>query len=328
MTVLPSPTEIRAAAERIAGSVVRTALTRSPFLSAIAGGEVWLKRECEQHTGSFKIRGASNVLAQFTTEERAAGVVTSSAGNHGLGISSAARALGIAATIYVPASAPRIKRERIASGGATVDSASRSYDDAEATARAAARGSGAIYVSPCTGRQLLAGQGTVALEILGQLAEHGATLGTLMVCVGGGGLAGGVAGLLRAESPSTRIIGAQSELTNAMSLALASGEATDIPDLPTLADGLAGLVDDEMLAQGQAALDDIVTVSEDDIARAIQALWTHEGLKVEGGGAVGTAALMTGRVRPTAFPVVVIVSGSNIDEARHQTIVAGNFHAR
>ncbi|MCX5763626.1 MAG: pyridoxal-phosphate dependent enzyme [Gemmatimonadetes bacterium] len=328
MTVLPSPTEIRAAAERIAGSVVRTALTRSPFLSAIAGGEVWLKRECEQHTGSFKIRGASNVLAQFTTEERAAGVVTSSAGNHGLGISSAARALGIAATIYVPASAPRIKRERIASGGATVDSASRSYDDAEATARAAARGSGAIYVSPCTGRQLLAGQGTVALEILGQLAEHGATLGTLMVCVGGGGLAGGVAGLLRAESPSTRIIGAQSELTNAMSLALASGEATDIPDLPTLADGLAGLVDDEMLAQGQAALDDIVTVSEDDIARAIQALWTHEGLKVEGGGAVGTAALMTGRVRPTAFPVVVIVSGSNIDEARHQTIVAGNFPAR
>lgn len=307
---------------------MRTALTRSPFLSAIAGGEVWLKRECEQHTGSFKIRGASNVLAQFTTEERAAGVVTSSAGNHGLGISSAARALGIAATIYVPASAPRIKRERIASGGATVDSASRSYDDAEATARAAARGSGAIYVSPCTGRQLLAGQGTVALEILGQLAEHGATLGTLMVCVGGGGLAGGVAGLLRAESPSTRIIGAQSELTNAMSLALASGEATDIPDLPTLADGLAGLVDDEMLAQGQAALDDIVTVSEDDIARAIQALWTHEGLKVEGGGAVGTAALMTGRVRPTAFPVVVIVSGSNIDEARHQTIVAGNFPAR
>jgi threonine dehydratase len=255
-------------------------------------------------------------------------VVTSSAGNHGLGISSAARALGIAATIYVPASAPRIKRERIASCGATVNSASRSYDDAEATARAAARGSGAIYVSPCTGRQLLAGQGTVALEIVEQLAKHGATLGTLMVCVGGGGLAGGVAGLLRAESPSTRIIGAQSELTNAMSLALASGEATDIPDLPTLADGLAGLVDDEMLAQGQAALDDIVTVSEDDIARAIQALWTHEGLKVEGGGAVGTAALMTGRVRPTAFPVVVIVSGSNIDEARHQTIVAGNFPAR
>ena len=307
---------------------MRTALTRSPFLSAIAGGEVWLKRECEQHTGSFKIRGASNVLAQFTVEERAAGVVTSSAGNHGLGIASAAKAFGIAATIYVPASAPRIKRERIASCGATVDSASRSYDDAEVNARATVRGSGAIYVSPCTGRQLLAGQGTVALEIVEQLAEQGATLGTLMVCVGGGGLAGGVAGLLRAEWPSTRIIGAQSELTNAMALALASGEATDIPDLPTLADGLAGLVDDEMLAQGQAALDDIVTVSEDDIARAIQALWTHEGLTVEGGGAVGTAALMTGRVRPTAFPVVVIVSGSNIDEARHQAIVAGDLQAR
>ncbi len=328
MTSLPSPAEIRAAAARIDGFVVQTALTRSEYLSSVAGGDVYLKRECEQHTGSFKLRGATNVLAQLTAEERAAGVVASSAGNHGLGIASAAHALGIAATIYVPASAPRIKRDKIAALGASVHASARTYDEAESYARVAALDSGARFVSPCTGRELLAGQGTVALEIVEQLAEQGATLGTLMVCVGGGGLAGGVAGLLRAESPSTRIIGAQSELTNAMSLALASGEATDIPDLPTLADGLAGLVDDEMLAQGQAALDDIVTVSEDDIARAIQALWTHEGLTVEGGGAVGTAALMTGRVRPTAFPVVVIVSGSNIDAARHQAIVAGNFPAR
>ncbi len=322
MTSLPSPPDIRAAAARIAGAITRTPLTRSECLSTIVGGDVWLKRECEQHTGSFKLRGATNVLAQFTAAEREAGVVTSSAGNHGLGVAAAARALGIAATVFVPASAPRIKREKIAALGATVNASSRNYDDAESVARVFALDRGARYVSPCTGYDLLAGQGTVALEIVEQLAERGETPGTVLVCVGGGGLAGGVGGLLRAEFPDTRIIGAQSELTNAMALAMASGDATDIPDLPTLADGLAGLVDDEMLAQGQAALDEVVTVSERDIARAIHALWTHEGLKVEGAGAVGAAALMTGRVKPTAFPVVVILSGSNIDEARHAAIIA------
>ena len=284
---------------------------------------MWLKRECEQRTGSFKIRGATNVLAQLTEQERAAGVVASSAGNHGLGIAAASRTLGIPATIFLPTSAPRIKREKIVALGASVHASSRSYDEAESNARVAAVDSGARFVSPCTGRELLAGQGTVALEILDQLAEQQTALGTLLVCVGGGGLAGGVAGMIRAESPDTRIMGAQSERTNAMSLALASGEPTDIPDLPTLADGLAGLVDEEMLAQGQAALDEIVTVSEEEIAHAIHALWTHEGLRVEGAGAVGAAALLSGRVRPTAFPVVVIVSGSNIDDARHQEILDG-----
>lgn len=321
MTFLPSPSEIRAAAARIDGSALRTPLTRSECLSSIAGGEVWIKRECDQHTGSFKIRGAKNVLAQFTPEERTAGVVTSSAGNHGLGIAAAAKGLGIPATIFVPASAPRIKREKIAALGATVNASARSYDEAESVARVFALDRGARFVSPCTGRELLAGQGTVALEVVEQLADAGRTLGTMVICVGGGGLAGGVGGFLRAESPATRIIGAQSELTNAMALALASGEPTDIPDLPTLADGLAGLVDEEMLAQGQAALDEIVTVREADIARAIAGLWTHEGLKVEGAGAVGAAALMSGRLRPTAFPVVIVVSGSNIDGARHQEIV-------
>ena len=163
----------------------------------------------------------------------------------------------------------------------------------------------------------MAGQGTVALEMLADLP----TMRTVIVGVGGGGLAGGIGGWLRAESPNVSIIGAQSERTNAMALALAAGYPTDILDLPTLADGLAGLVDKEMLAQGQAALDSIVTVSEAAIADAIAYLWFEEGFKVEGAGAVTVAALLSGVIAAPNFPVAVIVSGRNIDPSVHTKIL-------
>jgi threonine dehydratase len=174
-------------------------------------------------------------------------------------------------------------------------------------------------VSPCAGRQLLAGQGTVGLEILEALP----TLRTIIVPVGGAGLVGGIAGLLRVEAPAVRIVGAQSERTNAMTIAMKSGEPTDIPDLPTLADGLSGQADAEMLAQAKAALDDIVASSEEDVASAIAYLWIEEGFKVEGAGAVGVAALLSGRVESLEFPVVVVVSGGNIDEAKHKAVLEG-----
>ena len=229
----------------------------------------------------------------------------------------AAARLGVPATVFVPASAPAVKREKIAARGATVIATEPSYDAAEAAARAFATATGATFVSPCTGRTLLAGAGTVALEVMTARPD----VATLVVCVGGGGLAGGVGGYLRDAAPAVRIVGAQSVRTNAMSLALASGRATDIPDLPTLADGLAGLVDAEMLAQGQAALDAIVTVEEEEIAEAIRWLHTAHGVRVEGSGAVGVAALRSGRLRPEAFPVAVTVSGANIDAARWAAIV-------
>jgi threonine dehydratase len=309
VSILPSPAEIRAAAARIAPTVQRTPFWRSETLSAFLGGDVWLKLECEQATGSFKIRGATNVLAQLSDSARSRGVVASSAGNHGLGIASAAAALGIPAVVFVPSTAPAVKRDRIAALGATVDASAANYDAAELLARAHAARTGATFVSPCTGRELLAGQGTVALEILEDLPA----LGTIVVAVGGGGLAGGVGGLLRGEAPGVHIIGAQGERTNAMALALRSGMPTDIPDRPTLADGLAGLVDAEMLAQGQAALDEIVTVSEADLASAIAYLWIEEGVKVEGAGAA----------RGLTFPVAVVVSGGNIDPAVLARILAG-----
>ena len=319
-SLLPSPAEIRAAAQRIAGAIVRTPFYRSDTLSEFLGGDTWLKMEGEQNTHSFKIRGATNVLATLTDEQRAHGVVSSSAGNHGLGIAAAAKALGIRATVFVPRTAPAVKRERIAELGATVDASAAKYDDAEAMARAFASKTGAIFVAPDSGRALMAGQGTVALEILEDLPA----LRTIVVPVGGAGLAGGIAGLLRVEAPQVRIVGAQSERTNAMMLAMASGRPTDIPSLPTLADGLAGRADAVMLAQGQAALDAIVASSEEDVASAIAYLWIEEGFRVEGAGACAVAALLSGRVERLEFPVVAVVSGGNIDEARHKAVLDGN----
>ena len=315
--ILPTPNEVREAAARIASVVTHTPLIPSPALSAIAGGEVLLKLECMQVSGSFKIRGALNALLMLTPEQRARGVVASSAGNHGRGIAMAAERLGVVATVFVPSTAPAIKRDGIAAHGATVDSTNANYDAAEAAALRYASSTGATFVGPCTGRTLLAGAGTVALEVLSDLPA----LRTMVVCVGGGGLVGGIGGYLRGVAPAVRILGAQSVRTNAMTLALASGVPADIPDLPTLADGLAGLVDAEMLAQGQAALDAMVTVEEEAIAEAIG--WSHRehGLTVEGAGAVGIAAIRSGRLTLQAFPAVVVVSGANMDAAKWRGVV-------
>ncbi len=317
-SILPDADEIRAAQARIAPHVLRTPLRYDAALSAQLGGEVLLKLECLQHGGSFKLRGALNAVMSLWPSERADGIVASSAGNHGIGVAMAAQRLGIRATIFVPSSAPAVKRDKIAALGAIVDTSQPSYDAAEDAAKAFAMRSGATFVSPCTGRSLLAGAGTVALEIF----EERPDTATLVVCVGGGGLVGGMGGFVRSAAPQVRVLGAQSIKTNAMTLALAAGQAMDIPDEPTLCDGLAGRVDAEMYAQGKAALDAIATVSEDDVADAIRALHRDHGLVVEGSGAVGVAALRTGALTPTAFPTVVTISGANIERARWDALVA------
>jgi threonine dehydratase len=315
--ILPSAREVREAQARIAPYVKRTPLIHSAALSALVGGEVYLKLECHQDGGSFKLRGALNALLSLSPAERAAGVVASSAGNHGIGVAMAAERLGIRATLFVPATAPQVKREKIAARGAIVDASQPNYDAAEDAARAFAARTGATFVSPCTGRTLLAGAGTVALEMFEDLP----TLRTLVVCVGGGGLVGGIGGYVREEAAGARILGAQSIRTNAMALALEQGHAVDIPDLPTLADGLAGRVDEEMYQQGRAALDAIATVTEEAIAEAIRFLHETHELVVEGSGAVGTAALRSGAIKPQAFPVGVTISGANIDTATWQRLV-------
>jgi threonine dehydratase len=316
--ILPTVAEVRKAVRRLRGHIVQTPLIASPLLSKQLGGDVYLKLETAQTGGSFKLRGALNALMTLPATIRKRGVVASSAGNHGLGIAIAAARLGIKATVFVPKNSPAIKRAGIAAFGATVDASQPDYDSAEVAARAFEKETGARFVSPCTGHALLAGVSTIAVECL----EAVPTMRSVVVSVGGGGLAGGLAAYLKPVAPEVLILGAQSEYTNAMALAMVTGRATTIPDLPTLADGLAGAVDAEMVAQGHAALSELVTVPEKGIADTIAWCALEHRLVVEGAGAVGIAALRGGQLKPSAFPLVVIVSGANIDPAKHAAIVS------
>jgi threonine dehydratase len=268
-------------------------------------------------TGSFKVRGAYNALSLLPSEARGVGVVASSAGNHGLGVAYAAKALGIAATLYVPSTAPAVKRDGIAALGTTVDATEPDYDAAMVRAYAHAAETGATFVHPCLGHDLLAGQGTVALEIMEQLPNTA----TLLTCVGGGGLLGGIAGYVREAHPNVRILGAQTERTNAMAVALAAGHLVPIPSLPTLADGLAGQIDDDALAIGRFGLDGIAVLTEEETAVAIRWLWENEGIRAEGSGAVTVGAMLSGKAEGVAFPAVCVVSGRNIDDARFEGVV-------
>ncbi|HET9424123.1 MAG TPA: pyridoxal-phosphate dependent enzyme [Gemmatimonadaceae bacterium] len=310
MALAPAESVMRAAA-RISTFVNRTRMIRSSGLSRIAGADVRLKLENEQRTGSFKVRGATNVVAMMTDDERARGVAASSAGNHGLGVAYAAKEFGVTATIFIPRNAPRVKREGILALGATVMDEEPNYDAAMVAAIAFARERGSRFIHPCLGDGLLAGQGTVALEVLAESPG----LRTFVVNVGGGGLLGGCAGLLRDHAPSVRIAGAQTTHTAAMAKSLAANRVVEIEDLPTLADGLAGQVDDAALAIGRAGLDEMVTVTEEELGRAMLWLLDEHGLRVEGAGAAGVAAILSGRLRPIG-ETVVVVSGGNVDDDR------------
>ena len=311
------PIDVHRAAHRIRGIATRTPLRRSAELSENAGGDVFLKLETEQVTGSFKLRGAVNTLASLTEEVRQRGVVASSAGNHGLGVAYAARHFGAPATLFVPRTAPQVKKDGIAALGARIDDSAPDYDAAMVLAKEYATAHGVPFINPCLGDPLLAGQGTVALEIVEELPHVAA----VVVCVGGGGLLGGVGCFLRPVAPGVRILGAQSVNTAAMSRSLAAGRLVEIPSVPTLADGLAGQIDEEALAIGRYALDGIVTLSEDEIGAAIAWLARHEGVTVEGAGAVAAAAVLHGRMPELPTPAVVIVSGRNIDRPRHEELL-------
>jgi threonine dehydratase len=310
------PSDVLAAADRIRPLIERTPLLRSDALSEIAGGDVYLKLENTQVTGSFKLRGALNVVATLPSEVRSRGVVASSAGNHGLGVAYAARHFGVPATIFVPATAPKVKRDGITGLGAAIDTSQPHYDAAMDAAKAFAAERGATFINPCLGDMLLAGQGTVAHEILGELPD----LAALVVNVGGGGLLGGCGCLLRAVAPSVRIVGAQGQNTAAMSRSLAAGRLVKIENLPTLADGLAGQIDLEAFDIGEHALDEIVTLTEDEIARSIRWLWRAHGQRVEGAGACAAGAVWLRRT-VVHTPAAIVVSGGNIDTAKFDTVV-------
>lgn len=310
--------DVLAAARRLQGIVRRTPLERCDGLSD--GAEVFLKLEGMQRTGSFKLRGAYNRVATLAPEARARGLVTASAGNHGQGVALAARLLGARALVFVPASAPETKRRRIARLGAALVLVEGGYDEAHAAAEAHAAETGAAFVHAYSDPMTVAGQATVALEILQELPE----VRTLVVPVGGGGLVNGTGIVARALAPGARVVGVQTHETGAMHASLAAGSLCCPPQGATLCEGLSGETDARSLEVARRVVDEVVLVSEDAVRRAMRWLFVEEGVVAEGSAAVAVAALLEGAIRNLAGPVAVILSGSNVDAARMAEVLGSD----
>ena len=315
---LPAIGDVRAAAARLKGVAERTRLFRSEGLSSATGVAVYIKDEGLQRSGSFKLRGGYNAVALLSDDERGRGVVTASAGNHGLGVAIASRLLGVKATIYVPAAAPKIKRDRIAAEGAELHLVNGTYDDAHAEAEREALRSGRLFVHAFSDPRVVAGAGTVGLEIVEDLPD----VRTVIVPVGGGGLIGGVGTAVKAMAPGATVIGVQSEETSAMHASLLAGHAVLPPMGETLCDGLSGEIDERSLALAQRVVDRMVLVSEAAVARAMRWLHVEHAIAVEGSGAVAVAAVLEGALGTVDGPAAVIVSGSNVDAARLEAVLA------
>ncbi len=292
--------------------VVREHLARTPLARAPSLGEgVWLKLECEQNTGSFKVRGALAALAALPAEARRAGVVTASAGNHGYGLAKAGEIFSVPVTVFVAASTPAVKREGIAAAGASLEVVdARGYDAVEARAKDAARERGLAFVSPFDDPDVAAGNGgTVALEILEDLPD----VATVVAPVGGGGLVAGLAAARRLEGARYAIVGVQSEACPAMVRSLALGRPLlEFEGAPTLAEGLEGGVSETTFEVARRELARMDVVSEAAIADAMRFAKRDLGLTVEGSAAV-TIAWLRAHATEAAAPVVGVVSGGNMD---------------
>lgn len=304
--------EIAGAAERIAGSVERTPLRLSEWLST-PGADVHCKLEVVQPTSSYKIRGAFNA-AMRASEDGPAGetLVTASAGNHGRGLAYAANMYQLPLVVFVPENAPRAKIDAIGRLGAELR-ACASYDEAERQAKAFARAGGGTYISPYSHPDVIAGAGTVGLELVEQLP----TLDAVIVPIGGGGLISGIGSAIKALSPSTRVVGVEVAASCPFTKSLAAGRLVTIDVQPSLADGLTGNLDPDTITLDivRDVVDEIVVVDELDLVRALAGVVAHEHLVVEGAAAAGPAALLSGKLKP-AGNVAVVLTGANIDTTR------------
>jgi threonine dehydratase len=315
-------TDILTARRRIAPYVRRTPLVRSAWLSDLADADVFLKIESLQVSHSFKSRGAFNAVV--ARHERKGAVplfrmVTASAGNHGRALAAAAETFGLPLVVFTPADAPQTKLAAIRRHGADLRAEGEDYDDAERRAKTFAAETGAAFVSPYNDADVVAGAGTIALEIL----EEVSGIDTLIVPIGGGGLISGMASASRAIAPRCAVIGVEAEASCAFQTSVRAGKLVEIVPGPTLADGLGGNPDPDTITFAfiQRLVDRIVTVSEPDLAAAIVGLVDAEHLIAEGAGAAATAALVGRRADVSGKRVAVVVSGGNIDRARLATLL-------
>jgi threonine dehydratase len=312
--------DVQAAAERIAPFVVHTPLERSIGLSAACGVDVWLKLECFQRTGSFKLRGAVNALLLLDDAARARGVVTASAGNHGLGVARAARLVGCPATVVVADTASPAKIEALEHSGAELVRWGQTYDEAEAYALELAARQKRPFVSPYNDPAVVAGGGSVGLEIVAELPD----VETVLVPAGGGGLLSGIGLAVHGRRPEIGVLGVQSVASPAIFAAHQAGRAITVPVEPSLADGLAGNIESTSITIDlfRAHSREIVLVEEAEIAAAMRWLLEHEHVLVEGSAAVGVAAALTRRVAPDG-PTAIVLSGRNVAAAVLRQYVLG-----
>lgn len=310
--------DVEAARCRLATGLRLTPCVIAPALSEITGMSIWLKRDDLQRTGSFKERGARNALLHLPPEQRARGVVAASAGNHALGLAYHGALLGAPVTVVMPVTAPEVKVTRCRGLGAQVVLHGNSFEAAQSHAVALARATGATLVHPFDDPAVMAGQGTLALEMLEQAPQ----LDTLVVPVGGGGLLAGVATVVKALRPDVRVIAVEPEHAADFTAAVQYGQPTTVVLKRTFADGLSvARIGERTFRVAASLVDAVVTVSEEEIAAAIALLARRCGAVVEGAGAAPLAAVLAGKVH--GRHVVLPVCGRNIDPHVHQEVLAG-----
>jgi threonine dehydratase len=327
VTPLVGGADVAAAAALLDGVVRRTPLEHSRALADRVGGPVWLKCENLQRTGSFKFRGAYTRLARLSADERARGVVAASAGNHAQGVALAARMVGVRATVFMPESAPLPKVAATRGYGAEARLTGHTLTEALAAAVEHAQRTGGVFIHPFDHVDVIAGQGTVGLEVLEQCPD----VATVVVCTGGGGLVSGIAAAVKDRRPDVRVVAVQAAAAAAFPGSLAAGRPVPLAGMTTMADGIAvGAPGELTLAHVRDLVDEVRTVSEEDLSRALLFCLERAKLVVEPAGAAAVAAVLAD---PAAFapPVVAVVSGGNIDPVlmlkvvQHGMAAAGRY---
>ena len=311
--------DVLAARGAIAPHIWRTPLLRSAALSARTGADIYLKLECWQRTGSFKARGALSKLSTLPPEANERGVVTASAGNHGLGVAYASQVLGgPRATIFVPENAAATKIQQLTAFDCEIRRAGADYDATHAIAESYARAQGALYLSAYDDPTVIAGQGTVGLEVMEDLPDAD----LFLVPVGGGGLVSGISVAAKAARPAIRIHGVQPEASPSAFLSLRDGRAHETYDAgPTICDGLAGGFGRLPFEIAQELVESVQVVPEDQVRQAIAWLVAHEHLVVEGSAAIAIAPLLAGGLDLSGLKVVAVLTGRNIDVDVLRTIL-------
>ena len=301
---------IQAARERIGKAIAVSPCAHSHALSRLAGSPVFLKLENLQRTGAFKERGALNKLLCLTPDERKRGLVTASAGNHAQAVAYHASRLGLRAEIWMPLTTPLVKVSATQSHGADVVLHGTSFDETYEASLEHCRKREATFIHPFDDEDVIAGQGTIALELLEQVPE----IEVVLVPVGGGGLISGVAVALKALKPAVRVVGVQSALIPSMVLAAREGHPVTLPAVSTVADGIAvRSAGEKTLPLVKKYVDDLVVADEEEIAAAILFLLEREKMLSEGAGACGVAALLSGKIALAGKTAAVVISGGNLD---------------